>query len=130
MNMNHLELSIQNALASGGKESDANQVYLEFLKANFIIPIEKSSSVEDPKVLYLEDGGLFFLPVFTSRYYLDIWAAEISSSIQLLYLSAVDLLKGVGDDVNICLNIGSEIYKEFNTQELKRMRSMVNKLFK
>ncbi len=130
MIMNHLELSIMNALASEGAKKEANEVYLEFLKANFLIPIEMNSGAEDPKVLYLEDRGIFFLPVFTNRVYLDAWAAEISDSIQLLSLSAVDLLKGIGENVIICLNIGSEIYKEFNAQELKRMRTMVNKLFK
>ena len=41
-----------------------------------------------------------------------------------------DLLKGIGEQVTVCLNIGTDIYKEFNTAELARMKSMVLKLFK
>lgn len=63
-------------------------------------------------------------------HYLDAWAGDIANKIKLLKLSGVDLLKGLGENVTVCLNIGSEIYKEFNPSETARMRSMVLKLFK
>ncbi|KTC76812.1 SseB family protein [Legionella brunensis] len=128
--MNELELAIKNALNSEGGNNEANKAYLEFIKANFIIPINKNSSTEEPEVLYLEHDKQFFLPVFTSTDYLDGWAAEIRNDIHLLKLSGVDLLKGIGEGVTVCLNIGSPIYKEFNPAELARMRSMILKLFK
>ena len=61
--------------------------------------------------------------------YFDKWASDISDKIQLLKLSGVDLLKGIGDDVTVCLNIGSSIYKTFLPAEIARMRSMVLKFF-
>lgn len=128
--MTSLELAIKNALDSKGDSKNANKAYLEFIKANFIIPINKNSAAEAPEVLFLEENGAFFLPVFTSMQYFDNWALEIADSIQILKLSGVDLLKGIGDKVSVCLNIGSEIYKEFNSAELARMKSMVLKLFK
>ncbi len=130
--MNELETAIQQALITEGSNKEANKAYLEFIKANFIIPIEKNSAaVEDePRVLYLEEDHQVFLPVFTSMEYFHQWAAEIGDSIQLLELSGVDLLKGIGEHVIVSLNIGSKLYKEFNPSELARMRSMVLKLFK
>ncbi|MBA3535713.1 MAG: SseB family protein [Tatlockia sp.] len=128
--MNSLELAIKKALDSEGDSKEANKAYLEFIKANFIIPINKNSAADEPEVLYLEENGAFFLPVFTDMQYFDNWALEIADSIQLLRLSGVDLLKGIGDKVCVCLNIGTEIYKEFNSAELARMKSMVLKLFK
>ncbi|MDI9819189.1 MULTISPECIES: SseB family protein [unclassified Legionella] len=127
--MNDLELAIKNALDSSGANAEANKAYLEFIKANFIIPVKKNSASEEPEVLYLEHNEQFFLPVFTSMHYLDLWAEEIRDNIQILKLSGVDLLKGIGEEVTVCLNIGSTIYKEFNPAELARMRSMVLKLF-
>jgi hypothetical protein len=62
--------------------------------------------------------------------YLDAWAKDISEKINLLKLSGVDLLKGIGDEVTICLNIGSDIYKEFNPAEIARMKSLILKFFK
>lgn len=128
--MNNLEQAIKQALDSSGNNKEANKAYLEFIKANFIIPIDKNSDPEQPEVLFLENHGEFFLPVFTNMEYFDHWAEEIRNDIQLLKLSGVDLLKGIGEQVTVCLNIGSAIYKEFNPAELARLRSMVLKLFK
>lgn len=129
--MNALEKAIEQALLTEGSNKEANKAYLEFIKANFIIPVEKSvSPEEEPRVLYLEENEQIFLPVFTQTAYFDTWAKDISDSIQLLKLSGVDLLKGIGEQVIVCLNIGTTGYKEFNPAELARMRSMVLKLFK
>lgn len=128
--MNQLEIAIKNALDLSGSNAEANKAYLEFIKANFIIPVDKKSDPENPEVLYVEENSHCFLPVFTEMHHFDQWAREISDSINVLKLSGVDLLKGIGEEVTVCLNIGSSIYKEFNPAELARMRSMVLKLFK
>jgi SseB protein N-terminal domain len=128
--MNALNLAIKEALDSAGTTKEANKAYLEFIKANFIIPIDKNSRDEQPKVLFIQENENIFLPVFTDMNYVDAWAGEISDKIKLLRLSGVDLLKGLGDNVTVCLNIASDTYKEFNPSEIARMRSMVLKLFK
>ena len=128
--MNALDGAIKKALDLSGCDVEANKVYLEFIKANFIIPIEKDSSSEEPRVLFLQENNYTFLPVFTELTHFDNWALSIADSVQLLKLSGVDLLKGIAEDVIVCLNIGTNIYKEFNPSELARMRSLVLKLFK
>ena len=128
--MNNLEIAIQESIKSEGNNKEANKAYLEFIKANFIVPIEKNSDIETPEVLYFQENEQVFLPVFTNMDFFDQWAADIKDRIQLLKLSGVDLLKGIGENVNVSLNIGSHYYKEFNPAELARMRSMVLKLFK
>lgn len=130
LKMNALNHAIKEALNAAGNNKEANKAYLEFIKANFIIPIEKNSDENQPKVLFLEDGEHVFLPVFSEMSYLDAWAVDIATDINLLKLSGVDLLKGLGENVTVCLNIGSDIYKEFNPSETARMRSMVLKFFK
>lgn len=128
--MNELETAIEKAIAAEGANKEANKAYLEFIKANFIIPIEKESADNEPSVLYLEENHQIFLPVFSSMTYFNAWAADIQDKIQLLKLSGVDLLKGIGENIYVSLNIGSDVYKEFNPSEIERMRSMVLKLFK
>lgn len=128
--MNTLNLAVKEAIESAGKLKEANKAYLEFIKANFIIPVEQCSEDDNPEVLFLSDQDNFFLPVFSEIKFLDAWAAEISTDIKLLKLSGVDLLKGLGENVTVCLDIGSIYYKEFNPSELARMKSMVLKLFK
>lgn len=128
--MNALNHAVKEALESLGNQKEANKAYLEFIKANFIIPIENNPENDEPVVLFLQENDHSFLPVFTEVDYLNLWAQDISKEIQLLKLSGVDLLKGLGQNVTICLNIGSKVYKEFNPSETARMRSMVLKLFK
>lgn len=128
--MNALEQAIKEALDSSGNTKEANKAYLEFIKANFIIPVEQTPEDEQPKVLFLQENKDIFLPVFTEMHYLDAWAGDIAAKINLLKLSGVDLLKGLGEQITICLNIGSDTYKEFNPSETARMRSMVLKFFK
>lgn len=129
--MNALETAIEQALLTEGRNQQANKAYLEFIKANFIIPIEKNDdSQADPQVLFLTENNQAFLPVFTQKQYLDAWIGDAGDAIQLLTLSGVDLLKGIGEEVFVSLNIGTPFYKEFNPAELARMRSMVLKLFK
>ena len=127
--MNALEQAIESALETEGDNIKANKAYLEFIKANFIIPVEKTSSSDEPQVLYMEDNESIFLPVFTNMTYFNEWAKPIEEKISLLKLSGVDLLKGIGEQIIVALNIGSPIYKEFNPSELARMRSMILKLF-
>ena len=128
--MTALDRAIETALATNGESQDANKAYLEFIKANFIIPtqIHIGSAAEiAPEVLFLQEDEHVFLPVFTSMEYLSVWAHEISDQINVLHLSGVDLLKGIGDEVTVCLNIGTPHYKEFNPNETARMRSIVLK---
>lgn len=127
--MNSLEIAIKNALNLSGSTVEANKAYLEFIKANFIIPVDINSDPDNPEVLYLEDQSQVFLPVFTSMEHFEQWACDISEKINILKLSGVDLLKGIGEQVTVCLNIGSSVYKEFNPAELARMRSMVLKIW-
>ena len=127
--MSPLELAIQEAFSSNGQNKEANKAYLEFIKANFIIPVQLQSKPDAPEVLFLQEGEHTFLPVFTSIEYLSDWAKEIEDQINLLRLTGVDLLKGLGDDITVCLNIGAPSYKEFNPLEIARMRSIVLKFF-
>ena len=125
-----LEQTVIAAIDAQGDQQLANKAYLEFMKANFIIPIEKTDHQGEPVVLFLRDGTNTFLPAFTEKTYLDEWASSITDHIQLLKLSGFDLLKGTGDQVTVCLNLGTPSYKAFNPSEIARMRSMVIKLFK
>jgi hypothetical protein len=129
--MNELEIAIAEAIAAEGNSKEANKAYLEFIKANFMIPIENEGEeeTEHPKVLFFEEGGNIFLPVFTNLEILQTWSMGIADKIQLLRLSGVNLLKGIGENVTVSLNIGSKLYKEFNPSEIMRMKSMVLKFF-
>lgn len=127
--MSSLERAILDALAANGESVAANRAYLEFTKANFIIPIRRESAPDAPEVLFLTENNEHFLPVFTSMEYLDTWAAEIAAEISILRLSGVDLLKGIGDQVHVCLDPPTPHGKVFSPAEIARMKGIVLKFF-
>ncbi len=127
--MNALQQSIQEAIHHQGSSQKANKAYLEFIKANLMMPIESFSDEKLPAPLYFQQGNETYLPVFSDKAVMEKWADDIKDKILLLTLSGVDLLKGIGDEVSICLDIGSDTYKLFNSSEVARMRSMVIKIF-
>lgn len=127
--MNALEQAIKNALDLSGTSREANKAYLEFIKANFMIPIEKTTALQDPEVLFFQENDQSYLPVFSNEESFKNWAHEIAENIAVLRVSGVDLLKNTGENTTICLNLSSPIYKAFNPAELARMRSMVLKFF-
>jgi hypothetical protein len=126
--MNDIELAVHQALQTQGGLEEANKAYLEFIKGNFILPIDKNSSPDYPEVLYLRTEHEVFLPVFSHMRYFDSWAVDIQDEIHVLHLTGVNLLQGVGEKVTISFNIGTALYKEFNPGEIARMRSMILKL--
>lgn len=128
--MNQLEAAIQKAFQLSGATNEANKAYIAFVNANFLIPVEKYQEGTEPVVLFLKEGGHAFLPVFTEKSYLDEWAFDIKDTIDILRLTGVNLLKGIGEDVFVSLNIGTPFYKEFNPSEIARMRSLILKFFK
>lgn len=128
--MNALETAVLAAIHSEGSSKEVNKAYLEFIKANFMMPIDiQQAELENPQPLFLMEEGAVYVPVFSNQDALDHWVGEIQNDIHIYHLTGVDLLKGIGDDVHICLNIGSEFYKLFLPAEIARMRSMVLKFF-
>lgn len=128
--LNALENAIIAAVHAKGASKEVNKAYLEFIKANFIMPIDATADPAAPPMpLFSVDNDRIFLPVFSQQPIFDDWAEDIKDEIHLYRLSGVDLLKGIGDEVHLCLNINSASYKLFLPGEIARMRSMVLKFF-
>ena len=127
--MNALENAIKQAITSYDDKKAIDKAYLEFIKANFIIPVQVELKNNEPVVLYLCEGEIIYLPVFTDKKYLNAWGDEIKDKINLLVLSGVDLLNGIGENVSICLNPGANISKIFNPEEIARLKNMIKKLW-
>ena len=128
--INDVERAIQDAIASNQDSKKINKAYLEFIKANFIVPVENYTEASEPEVLFLVEQDQPYLPVFSNMDAFDNWAKPIADKIQLLKLSGVDLLKGIEENVHIAFNIGSPFYKTFLPEEIARMKGMVLKFFK
>ncbi|NDC31751.1 MAG: SseB family protein, partial [Bacteroidetes bacterium] len=88
---------------------------------------EKGSG-DEPRVLFLESDEYVFLPIFSQKIFLIEWAAESMSRIDIYELSAIELLAGLGEHVTVALNPGTATYKEFNPEEILKLKTMVTKI--
>ena len=127
--MNEFELALRNAFTQAGDNPLANRAYLEFIKAQLLLPIHKRED-DVIQVLFLNEKEGTFLPVFSNEIFFEAWGHAIKDKIKVLNISGLNLLKGVGAGVTIAMNIGSELYKEFNPDEIERIKLMAVKLFK
>lgn len=125
---NSLEAAILSAFNEPTDIHKANAVYRAFLTKDLYLPIEKTLDADDVAPLFLIENDCAFLPVFSNELYLNSWAGEESSQMEILELSGAELLKGVNDKVYLCLDINQEHYKEFSPEEIDRMRLITAKV--
>jgi hypothetical protein len=125
-----LEECVQDALNDPENVSKAKKVHALFLRETLILPVERkeSDSTDEPIPLYLTNGEARFLPVFSTMSHYQSWAKDEADKISLLHLTGSDLVKGIGEAVYICFDIGQSHYKEFSPEEIKRLQSIVSKL--
>lgn len=130
MSTHTLDEAIEKALTSEGEQNLATQAYMSFLKSQLLLPIEKPLNDEDvePCVLFLETQEHIFLPAFSQLEHLKNWAQEEYNKIGTFQLSGIELLKGLGENVTIALNPGTPVYKEFNPDEIEKLKTMVMKI--
>ena len=126
--MNELEQAIESALKNPEDSQLSNHAYFKFLKAKIYLPCEPHGDPEDPKVLFLEEQDKIFLVIFSELDYLNKWAGEEAEKISSFHVSGVELIMGLGENVTLALNPGQISYKEFNPEEVNKLKTMVAKI--
>jgi hypothetical protein len=130
--MSELDELIQTAFANPGRQEDVNKVYLAILRTLLFVPVEKNSvlvSEDEPfRPLFANVNGNFFMLVFDSSERLAEWAGEHAADMQYVEISGRDVIAGVGDQVFIGLNLGTDFYKEFSPDEVKRIKTIVARI--
>lgn len=109
--------------------SKAKKSHAIFLRESLVLPVEKAEADQsDPIPLYIQEDNAYFLPVFSEKSYYDIWAGNDLTHTDLLHLTGNELVKGCGENVYICLDIGQRHYKQFSPEEVNRLKMVVSKL--
>lgn len=133
-----LDQLIANAFASQGNQDDANKVYTAFLRTQLFIPIRKdpdghvaiaSDTDEEPFVpLFAQFEDKIFMLVFDSAERLETWAGDERGNMAYVQITGSALVRGIGNEVYLGLNIGTTYYKEFVPEEIQRLKTIVAKL--
>lgn len=137
--MTELDLAISAAFASEGKQEDVNKVYLALLRTPVFVPVEKMAVVEaggdaeteagEPfKPLFAKVDEKYFMLIFDSLERLEVWAGEDFATIGYVQISGLDVVRGINEDVFLCLNVGTEFYKEFSPEEVMRLKMVAARI--
>jgi len=131
--MTELDQLIAAAFASEGKQEQVNKVYLKLLKTTLFLPTRKQSEPvkEDAEPfipLFTQQDDHYFIPVFDSLARLEVWIGEHAGQIDFVELKGWDIVRGLGEHVYLCLNFGTPYYKEFSPDEVKRLKTIVQRL--
>lgn len=130
--MTELDNVIAAAFASEGQQQeDVNKVYLTLLRTQLTIPVKKEPSLneEEPfSPLFAKIEDKYFLIAFDRLERLQAWAGDQMDNIGYVELLGRDFIAGMSDQVYFCLNLGTDYYKEFSPDEIKRLKTIVSKI--
>jgi hypothetical protein len=130
--MTELDQVIANAFASTGKQEDVNKVYLALIKATLFLPVQKDYQIENPdepfKPLFARIDDQHFMLVFDTIDRLTAWAGDQLEQINYIEISGRDVIAGIQDQVYLCVNYGTDYYKEFSPDEVQRLKMIVSRI--
>jgi hypothetical protein len=131
--MTLLDDLIATAFKSEGKQEDVNKVYLALLKTSLFVPVQKSTqgvtSEQEPFIpLFTKVENNYFMVVFDNHDRLMGWAGDHYPKMDYVELSGRDVIAGINENVYLCLNVGTDYYKEFSPEEIKRLKMIVSKI--
>lgn len=133
--MTELDQVIAAAHTSQGKQEDVNKVYLVLLRTSFFVPVKKTDpglnhiDEQEPfSPLFAKIDGNYFLLAFDTLERLNTWAGEHQDEIDYVEMLGQELVAGINEEVFLCINIGTEFYKEFSPDEVKRLKMVVSRI--
>jgi len=129
--MTELDQVIAEAFARQGEQSSVNQVHLLFLKSTLFLPVDKEPvpTDEEPfRPLFAEFEQRIFMLVFDTLDRFTDWAGEQVGQLAYVEITGRDIIAGVGEDVYLVLNAGTEYCKEFSPDEIKYLKKIVTRI--
>lgn len=135
MTMTELDQVISAAFASEGKQDQVNKVYLTLLRTPLFLPVQKqehAAVVEDEeepfKPLFAKIEDNYFMLAFDTIDRLTAWAGAQLDNINYVQISGRDIIAGLNEQVFLCVNYGTDYYKEFSPDEVKRLKTIVSRI--
>lgn len=127
--MTELDQLIERAYKNEGKQEDVNKVYLRFLQALLFLPVKKDHQSDEPfSPVFANVDDHYFVQAFDQLERLQNWAGDFFSKMNYVEISGKDLVAGLNEQVYLCLNYGTEFYKEFSPDEVKKLKMIVARI--
>jgi hypothetical protein len=133
--MTELDQVIATAYASEGKKEDVNKVYLTLLRTSLLVPVKKT----DPAINHVDEQESFsplfakvednyFMLAFDTMERLSAWGGDQMDQFDYVEITGKEVIAGISENVFLCLNLGTESYKEFSPDEVKQLKMVVSRI--
>jgi hypothetical protein len=133
--MTELDQALAKAYASQGKQDDVNKVYLALLRTSLYVPVKKTDPAlnhvneEEPFTpLFAKIDNNYFMLAFDTVERLQTWAGDQLNEIDYVEIIGKDVLTGINEKAYLCLNPGTENYKEFSPDEIVQLKKIVARI--
>lgn len=133
--MTELDELIAEAYKSGGQSQYVNKVYLTLLRETLFVPVKKLDASfnhideQEPfSPLFTKINNHFFMLAFDTLERLTYWAGDYLKEMDYVEISGKEIITGIQSDVYFGLNMGTEFYKEFSPDEIKKLKIIVAKI--
>lgn len=129
--MTELDQAIAKAFESEGQQTDANKVYLLFLRTTLFVPVKKEINPESDEPfapLFANMNNQFFMFAFDTSEKLSAWAGDQINELEYVELLGSEVIAGISDKAFLCLNPGTDFYKEFSPDEIIRLKTIVSRI--
>jgi hypothetical protein len=130
--MTELDNIIAKAYQNEGKKEDVNKVYLTFLQTLLYVPVRKelNTKISDESFspLFTKIENNIYMPVFDTLDRLKNWAKDAILEMDYVELSGHDVIFGINPEVYLCLNVGTDLYKEFSPDEVFHLKKIIAKI--
>jgi hypothetical protein len=130
--MTELDQIITKAYQNEGKKEDVNKVYLTFLQTLLYVPVKKDldpTLTDEPFApLFTKIENQTYMLVFDTVNRLKNWANDAIDQMNYVELSGHDVIFGIHPEVYLCLNVGTQFYKEFSPDEVFHLKKIVAKI--
>ena len=70
----------------------------------------------------------FYMLAFNTLERLQTWSGDQFHQMDYVSLIGLDLTKGIDSNVFLCLNLGTEFYKEFSPDEIIQLKKIVARI--
>jgi len=132
VSMTELDNIIAKAYQNEGRKEDVNKVYLTFLQTLLYVPVKKDgapNTSDEPFIpLFTKIENNTYMLVFDSLDRLTHWAGDAMGEMNYVELSGHDIVFGINPEIYLCLNVGTEFYKEFSPDEVFHLKKIVAKI--
>jgi len=129
--VSELDQVIEAAYITEAAQDKFNKVYVTLFRTMLYMPVYRNADDnEEPFTpLHLQNEEQYFIPVFDSLTRLQAWAQHEYQDLDYAEILGADVIRCIGDTaVYLCLNAGTEYYKEFSPEEILHLKKMVAKI--